>query len=238
MRLTATLIVLASMTLCPLPRAAGQSAVEPNGNGLAGEDGHGAGRRSASRGGRDREARVQFLKGEKAFNLGKFAEALAAYEAAYEAKALPALLFNIAQCHRNLDRPERAAFFYRRYLTLEPRSKDRQLVLDLIEEQDRKQEAKAAQAVVAARAAARRSPSPGATTGRAGADGMGADQGDPLATAMSASPAREAEGSPPLYKRWWVWTAAGVAAAGLGAVLLFPRQGPLPMGRLESVDRR
>ena len=233
MRLTATLILGVSLMLGPVPQAASQSAVGPNGNGNGAQDAEG--RRPAARGGRDREARAQFLKGEKAFNLGKFAEALAAYQAAYEAKPLPALLFNIAQCHRNLDQPERAAFFYRRYLALDPRSKDRQLVLDLIEEQDRKQEARVAQERAAARAAAHRSPSPGAGSGAAAGKGDGAD---PLATAMSASPTRELEESPPLYKRWWVWTAAGVAAAGLGAVLLIPRQGPLPMGRLESVDRR
>src|SRR5436190_11920126 len=65
-----------------------------------------------------RAARAHFQRAEKAFNLGKFDEALKGYEAAYEAKPLSGLLFNIAQCHRNLANPERAIFFYQRYLAL------------------------------------------------------------------------------------------------------------------------
>ena len=37
------------------------------------------------------------------------------YTAAHDAKPLPALLFNIAQCHRQLGNHERALFFYRRH---------------------------------------------------------------------------------------------------------------------------
>ena len=76
----------------------------------------------------EKQARVHFKKAERAFNLGKFAEALISYQAAFEAKPLPAFVFNIAQCHRNLDDPERALFFYRRYLALDPEGPHRKLV--------------------------------------------------------------------------------------------------------------
>lgn len=85
----------------------------------------------------EREARERFQRAELAFNLGKFPDALVEYQAAYEAKPLPALLFNIAQCHRNMRNHEQARFFYRRYLALAPASPDRARVEDLITEMTR-----------------------------------------------------------------------------------------------------
>src|SRR5579872_4509216 len=80
------------------------------------------------------QAREHFRAAEIDFNLGKFTEALASYQAAYQAKPLPAFMFNIAQCYRNMGKYERARFFYRRYLTLEPKSPNRRVVTDLIAE--------------------------------------------------------------------------------------------------------
>jgi tetratricopeptide (TPR) repeat protein len=68
----------------------------------------------------EKAARAHFDKAEKAFNLGHFDDALTSYQAAYEALPLPAFLFNIAQCHRNLRNREQAVFFYQRYLSLAP----------------------------------------------------------------------------------------------------------------------
>jgi tetratricopeptide (TPR) repeat protein len=64
------------------------------------------------------QARAKFAEGNLSYDLGEFQKALAAYSEAYRLRPLPGFLFNIAQCHRQLGRPERAAFFYRRYLTL------------------------------------------------------------------------------------------------------------------------
>src|SRR6478609_110404 len=74
------------------------------------------------KGGDEQEARRLFAKAELSFIVGKFAEALTDYQAAYEAKPLTGFLFNIAQCYRNMGDYERARFFFRRYLSLEPRS--------------------------------------------------------------------------------------------------------------------
>src|SRR5262245_44893353 len=101
-----------------------------------------AGRAHAAKG--EKEARSLFQRAEMSFNLGKFPEALADYQAAYEAKPLPGFLFNIAQCYRNMGNPERARFFYRRYLALDPRSSNRRLVEDLIEEMTRLMDKQAA----------------------------------------------------------------------------------------------
>src|SRR5205814_413179 len=85
----------------------------------------------------EKVARAHFDKAEKAFNLGHFDAALASYQAAYEALPLPAFLFNIAQCHRNLRNREQAVFFYQRYLSLAPEAPNRHVVEELIAEQKR-----------------------------------------------------------------------------------------------------
>jgi tetratricopeptide (TPR) repeat protein len=87
-----------------------------------------------------RAARRELQRAEAAFNLGKFEQALAGYEAAYQAKPLPALLFDIAQCHRHLGNSDRALFFYRRYLALDPNSANRATVDQLIAETERRRD--------------------------------------------------------------------------------------------------
>lgn len=84
-------------------------------------------------------AKKHFQKGEKLFNLGKFDDALVEYEAAYERKPLPGFLYNIAQCHRNLGNYKQAIFGYRNYLRQVPDAKNREAVLDLIDELEDKQ---------------------------------------------------------------------------------------------------
>jgi hypothetical protein len=72
-------------------------------------------------------ARTRHEQGQKLYNLGKFAEAIVEFEAAYQADPDPVYLFNIAQAYRldagkdldvRLAHIERATFFYRRYLDL------------------------------------------------------------------------------------------------------------------------
>ena len=47
---------------------------------------------------------------------------------------MPALLFNIGQCHRQLGHFERAAFFYGRYLDLAPKAPNAALTQELLQE--------------------------------------------------------------------------------------------------------
>jgi hypothetical protein len=61
-------------------------------------------------------AKALFAEGQAEYNLGHFAKALELYEGAYKIKAVPALLFNIAQCHRQLGDMRSAATTYRAYL--------------------------------------------------------------------------------------------------------------------------
>jgi tetratricopeptide (TPR) repeat protein len=81
-----------------------------------------------------RTAKHHFYAGEKLFALGRFSDALTEYEAAFDAKPLPAFLFNIGQCHRNLHDYDAAVFSFRKYLRLEPDAPNRAEVEDLIRE--------------------------------------------------------------------------------------------------------
>ncbi|MDZ4696012.1 MAG: tetratricopeptide repeat protein [Deltaproteobacteria bacterium] len=75
-----------------------------------------------------KSAAPHYKTGTKEYNLGRFDEAIAAFEKAYEQDPAPILLFNIAQSHRQLGRHERALFFYRRFLDADPAAKNRAAV--------------------------------------------------------------------------------------------------------------
>jgi outer membrane biosynthesis protein TonB len=82
-------------------------------------------------------AREHFLKGTKFFDLGKFDEAIAEYEAAYQIKDDPVLLYNLGQAHRLANHVQQAVHFYRAYLSKVPRAPNREEVLLKIEELNR-----------------------------------------------------------------------------------------------------
>jgi tetratricopeptide (TPR) repeat protein len=79
-------------------------------------------------------AKALFDEGRAHYDLGRFAEALTAFEKAYEVMPLPAFLFNIGQCHFQEKRYGRAVFFYERYLEVLPDASNRATIEDLIVE--------------------------------------------------------------------------------------------------------
>jgi len=66
-------------------------------------------------------AREHAQKATTFYNLAKYDDAIREFEAAYEAKADPALLYNIAQCHRLAGHESEALRLYRNYLRDAPR---------------------------------------------------------------------------------------------------------------------
>jgi tetratricopeptide (TPR) repeat protein len=70
-------------------------------------------------------AETHYEKGMKAYTLGHFPEAIEEFEKAYEMRSEPIFLYNIAQSHRQNNAPQRAIFFYRRYLEADPNVKNR-----------------------------------------------------------------------------------------------------------------
>jgi len=84
-------------------------------------------------------AKKHYDKGEKLFALGRFDTALDEYQKAFDSKPVPAFLFNIGQCYRNLGDFESAVFSFKKYLKLEPDAPNRDKVEKLIEDLEAKQ---------------------------------------------------------------------------------------------------
>ncbi len=82
-------------------------------------------------------AREHYRKGTKAYDLGRYSEAAQEYEAAYDAKQDPALLFNIAQAYRLANDYPKAIRFYRSYLRNVPRASSRPDIEQRIDEMQR-----------------------------------------------------------------------------------------------------
>jgi tetratricopeptide (TPR) repeat protein len=179
--------------------------------------GVGAGAPAAAASAEDRPGRARFEMAETKFNLGKFEEAAVDYQAAYEAEPLPAFLFNIGQCHRNLGNYERAQFYFRRYVELDPRSPNRPAAEHLIAEMDRLGEG---QRPAAATPSLMSLPEPAS----------GARGGDAPAPAFAPVVARTGDtgaARPPFYRRPWFWVGSAAAvAAAVAAVVLVTRDDP------------
>ena len=158
-----------------------------------------------------RDAKKHYAKGDKLFALGKFDQALVEFEAAYEAKPLPKLLFNIGQAHRNLDHHDQAIFAFRKYLREVPDADNREAVEKLIDDLERDK------AVADERDRARQAE-------------LDRERERELARQRAARGSAK-----PIYTRWWFWGGlAAVAGAGAGGYLLLRDDG-LPSTDLGNV---
>jgi Tetratricopeptide repeat len=200
----------------------------------------------------EKQARVLYDRAEKSFDLGKFGDALADYQSAYEAKPLPGFLFNIAQCYRNMGKFERARFFFRRYLALEPHAPNRFRVEELIAEMSKQLEAQAAAPAPAvepkkpvdapslvtplAPAPAAAPPPPPAAVRD---DGTLATPTGAVPAVTATAPPPEQPGPQPLWRRWWFWTGVGAVVAGAVAAAFFlTRPETHTPGSLDPIDGR
>ena len=66
---------------------------------------------------RESQAKERFEEGTTAYQLGDFRKALSAYREAMRMSPRPSIIFNIAQCHRQLEHWKKAHFYYRLYLS-------------------------------------------------------------------------------------------------------------------------
>ena len=139
----------------------------------------------------DAEVDEHVAQGHRLYQLGRYQEAIAEYRRAYELRADPRFLFQIAESYRQLGASEQALFYYDRYLAGASEGPDRDAAEEHVSELER----------LRARPAA-------ATPGL-------------VATPENGPGAKK---PPPLWRRWWVWTAIGVAlAAGVTAAALAGR---------------
>jgi tetratricopeptide (TPR) repeat protein len=171
-------------------------------------------------------ARGHFERAESAFNLGRFDEALTGYQAAYEALPLPAFLFNIAQCHRNLRNREQAVFFYQRYLSLAPDAPNRPTVEDLIAEQKGQLEAQ--------RRAAAAPVEPAHPVDLE----LHPEGGEAAVANLERRPPEEPRNGGWKTGRWMLLGALGAALIGGVALLVIRTGGTPPSGSLGNIDTR
>lgn len=142
----------------------------------------------------DAEIDEHVAQGHRLYQLGRYQEAIAEYRHAYELRAEPQFLFQIAESYRQLGATEQALFYYDRYLAGAPGGADREVAEERVAEIE----------------SLRARPQSGSVPGLVGAPG---------------GPGEAAKRQPrPLWRRWWVWTAIGVAlAAGATAAVLAGR---------------
>lgn len=67
-------------------------------------------------------AKDHYEKAERHYSVGEFDKALEHYKKSFDMSDKPELLFNIAQCHRQLKQYEKAIFFYKLFLSRLPGS--------------------------------------------------------------------------------------------------------------------
>ncbi len=79
------------------------------------------------------KARELFTQGNTFFDLGQFDKAIDAWQRGYQLKNDPGFLYNIGQAYRTMGDPEKAIFFYKRYLINAPKAKNRTEVEEKID---------------------------------------------------------------------------------------------------------
>jgi len=154
-----------------------------------------------------KEAGERFREGDKAYKLGDYVTAIAAFEDAFRLSEDPIVLFNIAQSYR-----KQYAVDQRRSRLVKARDLYRTFIREVSDDNLRSQAEGLLAEVERMLAEAKDEPAappPALPPGAA-----------PEATPAAVSPDAEvAEAAPeagpePWYKRTWVWVAAGVVVAG------------------------
>jgi tetratricopeptide (TPR) repeat protein len=126
--------------------------------------------------------------GHRLYRLGRYEEAVAAFRRAYEVKADARLLFDIAECYREMGAVDQALFYYDRYLAGWPDAFDRAEVDEKVAELEAMRGGAPARTAVAAR---RRHP----------------------LMIVEAPPSKPRQ-TPRVWQRWWFWTAVGIVVLG------------------------
>ncbi len=200
------------------------------------------------------EAKKVFREGQVEYKLGLFEQALDKFTKAYKLYPHPGFLFNIGQCHRELEDCEQAIFFFEQYLREKQKSKNRVLVMDLLaecrrklkeqEEENRRQEELERQREEARlRELERKKREMDNRLAEEKARRKLAEDAMTLMATMPQDTPPDTSESTPFYKTWWFWTiVSGAAAAVAGGTIYAVSSGDertvLPSGELGTFDRR
>ncbi|HEY4395077.1 MAG TPA: tetratricopeptide repeat protein [Polyangia bacterium] len=167
-----------------------------------------------------REARHHFDEGESLYKGGHYADALAAYQAGYDAQPLPGFLVNIAQCQRRLGDLKAARASYRKFVLMAPDSRLVPEVEELVKQLD-DLIADLAKGGTGDTAPAAADVEPHATDPAAPALVV-AQPPPPAETPLVATPAPAAPEAPTTtlprrsHARWWIVGGAALAAVAGG----------------------
>jgi tetratricopeptide (TPR) repeat protein len=167
-------------------------------------------------------ARDHYAKGKRFYDLGRFAEAAKEYEAAYQAKDDPALLFNLGQAHRLAGNYPQALLAYKAYIRNVPDAANRGEVEARITEM---------QAVVDQQARTNKSPPQGTIEPKPLPPAVTPTDTTTVARTNSliSSPPAERKS---IAKKPWFWAtligAAAVVATGVAVGVVYGKQDPTP----------
>ncbi|MBX7114684.1 MAG: hypothetical protein K1X64_10195 [Myxococcaceae bacterium] len=183
-------------------------------------------------------------KGQQFYDKGQYGDAAVSFATAHRLDPRPALLFNIAQCHRRLENFEESAKYYARYLAEESRisAGRRKVAQQLLDEVLL---AKAQQDETAARAHAEAMkvvPEEDAAAVKVQLRRPTVEPMPPVPPALNvANPEVHAEPSQAsIFKTWWFWTGVTVVAASAGAIayLSVPRAAQPTLGTADLRNAR
>ena len=162
-------------------------------------------------------ARESYREGSRLYDLADWKNALESFRKAYFNYEEPGLLFNIAQCHRQLGNTTEALRFYRTFLRKVSNPPNEEEVKKLIAQLE---------ATIEREKAVKAAPPAGTT----GPDGTSSEpkhvtapepKPEPKPVIVEATPAASltiTQAPPPtktpVYKKWWLWTIVGVVAVG------------------------
>jgi hypothetical protein len=190
---------------------------------------------SVARGDNRAVAREAYETARRHYELNDFAAALEGFKRAYLAVDDVGLLFNIAQCHRQLGNKAEAIKFYRWFAhktETSPRREEAERLIAALEAQLAREPPPSSPS----------SPPPSAPPEKP-VELARPEVTPPLAVTTRPAPAppvspslvttRPAPRRTPVYKKWWLWTGLGVVVAGgavAAALALTPNNAPAPSG--------
>ncbi len=162
--------------------------------------------------------------GQRAYETARFDEAISAYQEAYQQSALPGLLFNLAQCHRQKGEHQRALFLYQRYLDLAPKARSAPIASEWVRRLSEPLRPG--------------TPAPLDQIKPRGNAAVVQVWGPYAPSAQHASTSAQVPSWGPIHRRWWFWAGLGTALAAGSAAAVIASQPGLPRASLGTGDLR
>ena len=160
------------------------------------------------------EIHVHYQQATRAYDLGKYQEAVDEYQKVYEIDGDPVMLYNIAQAYRLNDQPQESIHFYRRYLQRSPEARNKEDVERKITAMEKLiEERRKAAALVA--------PPPPKTEAKPVAVPEPPQPPPPVVPAVVVAPPAPPPPPPPsTARRVLGWSMVGVGAASIAVAIV------------------